>query len=102
VQSGCARSCSDIFDGILDWLLLLGPPGNRVRVEDTDVAAGVSGAVDRVLCIHAQPEYLVHLDDCKFTVVVTHGWLCEPKCGCCWTMAFSIDTSKPSFMPAMI
>lgn len=45
-----------------DWLPLLGLPRKRVTVEDTDLAAVVSGAVDKVLRVHAQPEYLLHLD----------------------------------------
>jgi predicted transposase YdaD len=45
-----------------DWLPLLGLPRRRVTVEDTDLATVVSGAVDKVLRVHAQPEYLLHLD----------------------------------------
>jgi hypothetical protein len=45
-----------------DWLPLLGLPRKRVTVEDTDLATVVSGAVDKVLRVHAQPEYLLHLD----------------------------------------
>jgi predicted transposase YdaD len=45
-----------------DWLSLLGLPRKRVSVEDTDLATLVSGAVDKVLRVHAQPEYLLHLD----------------------------------------
>jgi hypothetical protein len=45
-----------------DWLPLLGLPRKRVTVEDTDLATVVSGAVDKVLRVHAQPEYLVHFD----------------------------------------
>jgi predicted transposase YdaD len=33
-----------------------------VTVEDTDLATVVSGAVDKVLRVHARPEYLLHLD----------------------------------------
>src|SRR5579884_2476624 len=45
-----------------DWLPLLGLPRKRVTVEDTDLATVVSGAVDKVLRVHARPEYLMHLD----------------------------------------
>jgi hypothetical protein len=45
-----------------DWLPLLGLPRKRVTVEDTDLATVVSGAVDKVLRVHAQPQYLLHLD----------------------------------------
>lgn len=45
-----------------DWLPLLGLPRKRVTVEDTDLATVVSGAVDKVLRVHADPEYLLHLD----------------------------------------
>jgi predicted transposase YdaD len=45
-----------------DWLPLLGLPRKRVTVEDTDLATVVSGAVDKVLRVHARPEYLLHLD----------------------------------------
>lgn len=37
-------------------------PRKWVTVEDTDLATVVSGAVDKVLRVHAQPEYLVHFD----------------------------------------
>ncbi|HZV05618.1 MAG TPA: hypothetical protein VE999_11095 [Gemmataceae bacterium] len=45
-----------------DWLSLLGLPRKRVKVEDTDLSTVVSGAVDKVLRVHDQPEYLLHLD----------------------------------------
>lgn len=45
-----------------DWLPLLGLPRKRITIEDTDLATVVSGAVDKVLRVHAQPEYLLHLD----------------------------------------
>jgi predicted transposase YdaD len=45
-----------------DWLPLLGLLRKRVTVEDTDLATVVSGAVDKVLRVHAQPEYLLHFD----------------------------------------
>jgi hypothetical protein len=45
-----------------DWLSLLGLPRKRVTVEDTDLATVVSGAVDKVLRVHADPEYLLHFD----------------------------------------
>jgi hypothetical protein len=43
-------------------LPLLGLPRKRVTVEDTDLATVVSGAVDKVLRVHAEPEYLLHFD----------------------------------------
>ncbi len=46
----------------VDWLPLLGLPRKRVTVEDTDLSTVVSEAVDKVLRVHAQPEYLLHLD----------------------------------------
>jgi predicted transposase YdaD len=45
-----------------DWPPLLGLPRKRVTVKDTDLAKVVSGAVDKVLHVHAQPEYRLHLD----------------------------------------
>lgn len=45
-----------------DWLPLLGLPRKRVTVEDTDLATVVSDAVDKVLRVHARPEYLLHLE----------------------------------------
>jgi predicted transposase YdaD len=45
-----------------DWLPLLDLPRKRVTVEDTDLATVISGAVDKVLRVHAQPEYLLHFD----------------------------------------
>jgi hypothetical protein len=45
-----------------DWLPLLGLPRKRVTVEDTDLATVVSGAVDKVLRVHANPQYLLHFD----------------------------------------
>jgi predicted transposase YdaD len=44
-----------------DWLPLLGLPRKRVTVEDANLATIVSGA-DKVLRVHADPEYLVHFD----------------------------------------
>lgn len=45
-----------------DWLPLLGLPRKRVTVENTDLATVVTGAVDKVLRVHDQPEYLLHFD----------------------------------------
>jgi hypothetical protein len=45
-----------------DWLSLLGLPRKRITVEDTDLATVVSGAVDKILRVHADPEYLLHFD----------------------------------------
>ena len=44
------------------WLPLVGRPPARVTVEDADLATVVSGAVDKVLRVHADPPYLLHLD----------------------------------------
>ena len=44
------------------WLPLVGQPAASVTVEDADLATVVSGAVDKVLRIHTNPEYLLHLE----------------------------------------
>src|SRR5689334_8621200 len=44
------------------WLPLVGRPRARVTVIDADVSSTVSGAVDKVLRVHADPEYLLHFD----------------------------------------
>jgi hypothetical protein len=44
------------------WLPAVGRPLAPVTVEDADLATLVSGAVDKVLRVHADPPYLVHLD----------------------------------------
>jgi signal transduction histidine kinase len=45
-----------------DWLSLLELPRKRVTVENSDLATVVSGAVDKVLRVHARPDYLLHLE----------------------------------------
>jgi hypothetical protein len=45
-----------------DWLPLLRLPSASVSVIDADIAAVLSGAADKVLRVHADPEYLLHLD----------------------------------------
>src|SRR6516165_12263800 len=45
-----------------DWLPLLRLPPARVSVIDADVSAVLSGAADKVLLVHADPQYLLHLD----------------------------------------
>jgi hypothetical protein len=45
-----------------DWLPLLRVPPARVSVIDADVASVVSGAADKVLLVHGEPEYLLHLE----------------------------------------
>lgn len=45
-----------------DWLTLLGLPRKRITIENIDLATLVSGAVDKALRVHADPEYLLHLD----------------------------------------
>jgi predicted transposase YdaD len=44
------------------WLPLVRRPPAPVTVIDADVSTSVSGAVDKVLRVHANPEYLLHLD----------------------------------------
>jgi predicted transposase YdaD len=44
------------------WLPVVDRPLAPVTVEDADLATLVSGAVDKVLRVHADPPYLVHLD----------------------------------------
>jgi predicted transposase YdaD len=44
------------------WLPLVNRPPAQVTVEDADLATVVSGAVDKVLRVHADPPYLLHLD----------------------------------------
>jgi predicted transposase YdaD len=44
------------------WLAVVGRPPARVTVEDADLATVVSAAVDKVLRVHADPPYLLHLD----------------------------------------
>jgi len=45
-----------------DWLPLLGRRRRRVSVQDADIAAVISGAADKVLRVHDDPQYLLHLD----------------------------------------
>jgi predicted transposase YdaD len=45
-----------------DWLPLLGRRRRRVSLQDADIATVVSGAADKVLRVHDDPPYLVHLD----------------------------------------
>jgi hypothetical protein len=45
-----------------DWPPLVGRRRRRVTVEDSDVGTIVSGATDRLLRVHDEPEYLLHLD----------------------------------------
>jgi hypothetical protein len=44
------------------WLPLLGRPPAPVTVADSDNSVALSGAVDKLLRVHADPEYLLHLD----------------------------------------
>ena len=44
------------------WLQLLGLPSAPVSIIDADISSTVTGAVDKVLHVDADPEYLVHLD----------------------------------------
>jgi predicted transposase YdaD len=45
-----------------DWLALTGRPPAPVRMMDSDNSVVMSGAVDKLLRVHADPEYLLHLD----------------------------------------
>jgi predicted transposase YdaD len=45
-----------------DWLPLVGRRRRRVTMEDSDVGTVVSGAADKLLRVHDDPEYLLHLD----------------------------------------
>jgi predicted transposase YdaD len=45
-----------------DWLPLVGRPPAPVTVLDADIATVVSGAMDKLLRVGAEPEYLLHLD----------------------------------------
>ena len=45
-----------------DWLPLLGRRRRRVTVADADIATVISGAADKVLRVHDDPHYLLHLD----------------------------------------
>ena len=45
-----------------DWLPLLHLAPAHVSVIDADIAAVLSGAADKVLRVHGEPEYLLHLD----------------------------------------
>ncbi len=44
------------------WLPLTGRPPAPVTVIDADVSAVLSGAADKFLRVHADPEYVLHLD----------------------------------------
>jgi predicted transposase YdaD len=45
-----------------DWLPLARRRRRRVTVQDSDVGTLVSGAADKLLRVHDDPEYLLHLD----------------------------------------
>jgi hypothetical protein len=45
-----------------DWLPLLGRRRRRVTVQDADIATVIHGAADKVLRVHDDPPYLLHLD----------------------------------------
>ncbi len=45
-----------------DWLPLVRRRRRRVSVEDSDIGTIVSGATDKLLRVHDEPEYLLHLD----------------------------------------
>src|SRR5262249_46223107 len=70
-SSGEAAEMAGEFDPVLkalvetapaDWLPLLGRRRRRVSLLDADIAAVVSGAADKVLRVHDNPPYLLHLD----------------------------------------
>jgi predicted transposase YdaD len=45
-----------------DWLPLVGRPPAPMTAVDADNSVVMSGAVDKLLRVHADPEYLLHLD----------------------------------------
>jgi predicted transposase YdaD len=45
-----------------DWLPLVGRPPAPVSIIDADVSAVISAAADKFLRVHADPEYILHLD----------------------------------------
>jgi hypothetical protein len=45
-----------------DWLPLVGRRRRRVSIEDADIATVIRGAADKVLRVHDDPPYLMHLD----------------------------------------
>jgi predicted transposase YdaD len=45
-----------------DWLPLLGRRRRRISLQDADIATVISGAADKVLRVHDDPHYLLHLD----------------------------------------
>src|SRR5260370_21134075 len=45
-----------------DWLALVGRPPAPVTVTDPDISTIIAGAMDKLLHVHADPEYLLHLD----------------------------------------
>src|SRR6202035_3018250 len=47
--------------GPADWTCFAGQPAAPTRIIDADVAT-VSGAADKVLRVHADPPYLLHLE----------------------------------------
>src|SRR5208337_3956220 len=54
------KTLSDVSPS--DWLPLARRRRRRVTIEDSDAGTIVSGAADRLLRVHDQPEYLLHLD----------------------------------------
>jgi predicted transposase YdaD len=54
------KSLSDLSPA--DWVPLVGRPPAPVTVVDADNSVIMSGAVDKLLRVHADPEYLLHLD----------------------------------------
>jgi hypothetical protein len=45
-----------------DWLSLVGRRRCRVTVEDADIGTLIPGAADKLLRVHDNPEYLLHLN----------------------------------------
>jgi hypothetical protein len=45
-----------------DWLPLAGQRRRRATVEDSDIGTLVSGATDKLLRVHDDPPYLMHLE----------------------------------------
>ena len=47
---------------LASWLPFCGRPAAPTTVLDPDVSAPVSGAADKFLRVHADPEHILHLD----------------------------------------
>ena len=45
-----------------DWLPLVGRPRRRVSLVNADISSVITGAVDKVLLVHEDPPYVLHLE----------------------------------------